>query len=149
MIADEVGGRFIPGEGLGNLRGQPPGRGIAGHAGPNQHATRQMNDDQATKPPEANSWHYDQVDGCNAIGAIAQKNLPALRWVIVRAINVGFISQNLTDRMHCATRCVDDLVGLGARQAERRCEAQDVALRHGTGDHATFQQRRRDPRADF
>ncbi len=77
-IADEIIGRIVPGEGLGDLPGDPFGRGIGGHGDPHQQAPGQTDDDQAVEHTEAYGRNHEQVDTGDAVGVIAQEGLPAL-----------------------------------------------------------------------
>ena len=51
--------------------------------------------------------------------------------------------------VHGATRAGDDVIDLLGGDHQRRCEAEDVALGHATGDQPFLECRRRNARADL
>ena len=77
-VADEVLGRLIPGESLGDLAGDPVGRRIGGDVDPNQVASIKADDHQSIEQPEADGRHDKHIDGGDVLGVIAEKGLPAL-----------------------------------------------------------------------
>ena len=79
-VADEVSGRLLPWEGLGDLSGDPVGRRIGGDVDPDQVASLKPDDHQAIEQLEADGRHDEQVDRTDVRDVIAQEGLPALRW---------------------------------------------------------------------
>jgi hypothetical protein len=79
-VADEVLGRLIPGEGFGDLSGDPVRSGVGSDVDPDQVALLEPDDYQPIEQLEANSGHDEQVNRTNMRGVIAKESLPAMRW---------------------------------------------------------------------
>ena len=78
-VANEVLGRLIPREGLGDLLGDPLSCRVGGDVDPNQLASVMRDDHQAIEQPEADGRHDEHIDGTDVRSMIAQEGLPALR----------------------------------------------------------------------
>src|SRR5262249_39981099 len=79
-VANEVPGRLLPGEGLGDLAGDPVGRGGCSEGCPDQVAWLEPDDHQPIEQPEAGGGHDKQINRANMRDVIAKESLPALRW---------------------------------------------------------------------
>ena len=80
-VPDEVSGCLIPGEGLGDLAGDPFGGRIGGDVDPHEVASLKLDDHQAIEQLEANGRHDKHINGDDVRRVIAEKGLPALgRW---------------------------------------------------------------------
>ncbi|MDT4947187.1 MAG: hypothetical protein QOH14_3920 [Pseudonocardiales bacterium] len=79
-VADEVSGRLLPREGLGDLPGDPVSRRIGRDVDPHQAASLKRDNHQAVEQLEADGWHNEQVDGADVREVIAKEGLPSLRW---------------------------------------------------------------------
>jgi hypothetical protein len=79
-VPNEVLGRLIPGEGLGDLSGNPIRRRIGGDVGPHQVAPLKANDGQPIEKPEADGRHDKHIDCGGVRRVIAEEGSPALRW---------------------------------------------------------------------
>jgi hypothetical protein len=77
-VPNEVLGRLIPGESLGDLAGDPVGRWIGADVDPNQVASLKADDRQAIEKLEVDGRHDKHIDGGDVLGVIAEKGLPAL-----------------------------------------------------------------------
>ena len=75
-VADEVSGRVIPGEGLGDLTGDPFGRGVIGHAQRDQASSFMPQDDQDKQQPKIDRRDHQEVHGTDPSRMIAQERLP-------------------------------------------------------------------------
>lgn len=75
-VPNDVLGRLIPGEGLGNLLGDPFSRRIGRDVDPNQSASLKANDGQSVEQPESDSRHHKHVDGGDVRGMIAEEDFP-------------------------------------------------------------------------
>src|SRR5262249_59713298 len=78
-VPDEVSRRLLPREGLGDLAGDPVGRGVGRDVDPDQVAPLKPDDHQAVEQLEADRWHDEQVNPTNMPAVIAQEGLPSLR----------------------------------------------------------------------
>ena len=80
-VPDEVSGCLIPGEGLGDLAGDPFGGRIGGDVDPHEVASLKLDDHQAIEQLEANGRHDKRINGGDVRRMIAKEGLPALgRW---------------------------------------------------------------------
>src|SRR5216683_863305 len=79
-VPNDVLGRLIPGESLGDLSGDPIRRRIGSDVDPHQVAPVQANDGQPIEKPEADGRHDKHIDGGDVRRVIAEKGSPALRW---------------------------------------------------------------------
>jgi hypothetical protein len=80
-VPDEISGCLIPGEGLGDLAGDPFGVRIGGDVDPHEVASLKLDDHQAIKQLEANGRHDKHINGGDVRRVIAEKGLPDLgRW---------------------------------------------------------------------
>ena len=77
-VPNEVSGRLLPREGLGDLSSDPVGRRIGGDVDPDQVASLKPDDHQTMEQLEAGGRNDKQVDGADAWGMIAEKGLPSL-----------------------------------------------------------------------
>ena len=77
-VADEVLGRLLPGEGFGDLAGDPVGSGVGRDVDPNQVPSLEPDDHQAVEQFEAGGGHDEQINRTNLRDVIAQETLPAL-----------------------------------------------------------------------
>src|SRR5712664_3369268 len=75
-VADEVIRRFIPGEGIGDLAGDPLRRGIGRHAERYQATALMPEDDQNEEQLEADRRHDQEVHGGDAGRMIVKESLP-------------------------------------------------------------------------
>jgi hypothetical protein len=62
-VPNEVLGRLIPGESLGDLAGDPFGRRIGGDVDSHQSTSLKADDGQSIEQPEADGRHDKHVDG--------------------------------------------------------------------------------------
>ena len=85
-VPDEISGCLVPGEGLGDLAGDPLGGRIGGDVDPHQVASLKLNDHQGKL--EANGRHDKHINGGDVRRVIAEKRLPALRWRPASAYHV-------------------------------------------------------------
>src|SRR5262245_17767039 len=76
-VANEVPGRLLPGKGLGDLAGDPVGRGIGRDVDPDQVAPLEPDDHQTIEQLEAGGWHDEQINRTNVWDVIAQEGLPS------------------------------------------------------------------------
>ena len=77
-VADEVVGRFVPWEGIGDLAGDPLRRGIGRHAKRYQAATLVPENDQNEEQLKADRRHDQEVHGGYAGRMIVKESLPGL-----------------------------------------------------------------------
>lgn len=78
-VADEVVGRFVPGEGFSDLLGDPLGRWMIGDAQGKQPSSLVPENDQDEQQPEADRRNHEEVHGGDTARVIAQEGLPSLR----------------------------------------------------------------------
>ena len=78
-VANEILGRLIPGEGFGDLLGDPLSCRVGGNVDPNQLASVMHDDRQAIEQLETDGRYDKHVDGTDIRGVIAQEGFPALR----------------------------------------------------------------------
>jgi hypothetical protein len=79
-IPDEISRRLFPGEGLGDLAGDPVGGRVGRDIDPYQLASVKPDDHQTIEQLKAGRRHHEQVDGADVRHVVAQEGLPALRW---------------------------------------------------------------------
>src|SRR3979490_2281046 len=80
-IADQVAGRLVPREALGDLAGDPFRGWVGGDGGPDQTASLKRDDRQAIEQLEADGPYNEQIYGGDVRGVIADKGLSSLcRW---------------------------------------------------------------------
>src|SRR5512141_2688221 len=80
-IPDEIPRRLLPREGLGDLAGDPVGRGVGRHVDPYQLASPKPDDHQTIEQLEAGRRHDEHVRGADVRGVITKESLPTLgRW---------------------------------------------------------------------
>jgi hypothetical protein len=77
-VADQVAWRFIPGESLSHLSGDPFGARMSGDAEPYQPPTLMAQDHQHIEQFEKRGRHHEEIDRSNACRMVAQEGLPAL-----------------------------------------------------------------------
>jgi hypothetical protein len=77
-VADEMVGCFVPGEGIGDVAGDPFGRWIGRHAERYQAATLVPENDQNEEQLEADRRHDQEVHGGYAGRMIVKESLPSL-----------------------------------------------------------------------
>ena len=83
---------LIPGEGFGDLPGDPFGRRICSHVGPNQPSPCQPQDDKSIEKLEADRRNDEQIDGSDVGSVVAQKGLPARReWSATRDVYLATV----------------------------------------------------------
>ena len=87
-VPDEVSGCLIPGEGLGDLAGDPFGGRIGGDVDPHLVASLKLDDHQSIEQLEANGRHDKHINGGDVRRVIAEKRLPSLRWRPASAYHV-------------------------------------------------------------
>ena len=75
-VADDVIGRFVPGEGLGDLSGDPFRRWIGRHREGYQPPALMPEDDQNEEQPEADRRHNQKVHGGDARCMITRPGKP-------------------------------------------------------------------------
>lgn len=78
-IADEVVGRFVPWEGLGELVGDPFRRRIGRHREQDQPPALMPENDQDEEQLETNRRHDQEIHGGDAGHMVVQECLPGLR----------------------------------------------------------------------
>src|ERR1700730_6636184 len=87
-VPNEILGCLIPGEGFGDLSGDPFGGRIGGDVDPHQVASLKLDDHQGIEQLEANGRHDKHINGGDVRRMIAEKGLPALRWRPTSAYHV-------------------------------------------------------------
>ena len=78
VVLDEMVGRFVPREGIGDLAGDPLRRWIGGYAERYQPPPLVPENDQHEEQLEADCRHDQEVHGGNACRMIAEKGPPRL-----------------------------------------------------------------------
>src|SRR6266487_3724654 len=79
-IANDISWRLLPAVGFGQLTGNPMGVRACGHTQPQKLAAGMLQDQKSIQQPKRDRRDYEQIHRRNAVGMIAQKGLPALRW---------------------------------------------------------------------
>src|ERR1019366_5056938 len=79
-IPNEVSRRVVPWESLGDLARDPLGSRVFRHAKRQPNSSSMLNNDKTIEDPERDRWKDKKVDRCDAVGIVAQKRAPALRW---------------------------------------------------------------------
>src|SRR5208337_475137 len=79
-VTNQMTWRFIPGESVCHLPCDPLLSRISSDADRDQLPAGVMQDHQAVEQLERDGAHYEQIDGSDASGMIAQKGLPTLGW---------------------------------------------------------------------
>jgi hypothetical protein len=74
----EILGCLIPGEGFGDLAGDPFGRRGGGDVDPHQVASLQADDGQSIEKPEANGRHDKHINGGDVRRVIEKEGPPTL-----------------------------------------------------------------------
>src|SRR5664280_1315155 len=71
---------MVPWESLGDLARDPLRSRVSRHAKRQPNSSSMPYDDKTIEDPERDCWQDKKVDRCDAIGMVAQKRAPALRW---------------------------------------------------------------------
>ena len=79
-IPNEVSRRVVPWEGLGDLARDPLRSRVFRHAKRHPNSSSVPYDDKTIEDPERDRWEHKKVDRRDAVGMVAQKRAPALRW---------------------------------------------------------------------
>src|ERR1019366_7551164 len=79
-IPNEVSRRVVPWESLGDLARDPLGSRVFRHAKRQPNSSSMPYDDKTIEDPECDRWKDKKVDRRDAVGMVAQKRAPALRW---------------------------------------------------------------------
>ena len=77
-VANEIGKRLVPWEGLGDLLRNPLRRWMIGHAQRDQVSPLKSQDHQDRQQPEIDRRHDEEVHGADPSRVIAQERLPRL-----------------------------------------------------------------------
>ena len=77
---NEVSRRVVPWESLGDLARDPLRGRVFRHAKRHQNSSSMPYDDKTIEDPERDRWKDEKVDRRYAVGMVAQKRAPALRW---------------------------------------------------------------------
>jgi len=78
-VSNEVVGRFVPREGIGDLAGDPLRRWIGRYPERYQPPAFVLENDRDVEQPEAHRWHDQEVHDGDARHMVAEKGLPGLR----------------------------------------------------------------------
>ena len=79
-IPNEVSRRLVPWESLGDLARDPLRSRVCRHAKRHPNSSSMPYDDKTIEDPERNRWKDKKVDRRDAVGMVAEKRAPALRW---------------------------------------------------------------------
>ena len=79
-IPNEVSRRVVPWESLGDLARDPLRGRVFRHAKRYPKSSPVSYDDKTIEDPKRDRWKDKKVDRCDAVGMVAQKRAPALRW---------------------------------------------------------------------
>jgi hypothetical protein len=79
-IPNEVSRRVVPWESLGDLARDPLRSRVSRHAKRQPNSSSMPYDDKTIEDPERDRWKDKKVDRRDAVGMVAQKRAPALRW---------------------------------------------------------------------
>src|SRR5208282_2526330 len=79
-IPNEVSRGLVPRESLGDLARDPLRSRVFRHAKRQPNSSSMPYDDKTIENPERDRWKDKKVDRRDAIGMVAQKRAPALRW---------------------------------------------------------------------
>src|SRR5450759_2375441 len=79
-IPNEVSRGLVPRESLGDLARDPLRSRVFRHAKRQPNSSSMPYDDKTIKHPERDRWKDKKVDRRDAVGTVAQKRAPALRW---------------------------------------------------------------------
>ena len=77
---NEVSRRMVPWESLGDLARDPFRSRVCRHAKRHQNSSSMPYDDKTIEDSERDRWKHKKVDRRDAVGMVAQKRAPALRW---------------------------------------------------------------------
>src|SRR5664280_588421 len=79
-IPNEISRRVVPWESLGDLARDPLRSRVFRHAKRQPKSSSVPHDDKTIEDPERDRWKDKEVDRRDAVGMVAQKRAPALRW---------------------------------------------------------------------
>src|SRR5450631_1139328 len=79
-IPNEVSRRMVPRESLGDLARDPLRSRVFRYPKRQPNSSSMSYDDKAIEDPECDRWKDKKVDRRDAVGMVAQKRAPALRW---------------------------------------------------------------------
>jgi hypothetical protein len=79
-ITNDIPWRLLPTVSLSQLTRDPMGARARGHPQPQKLAPRMLQNQKSIQQPKRDRRDYEQIHRRNAVGMIAQKGLPALRW---------------------------------------------------------------------
>ena len=80
IVAYQIRRRRRPRKRLGDLSGQPLGRGMPRNLKPQQPSPAVSEHQEGKQAIEGHRRDNAHIDCCNRLGVVAQKGLPALRW---------------------------------------------------------------------
>src|SRR5260370_26003855 len=80
VVADDICGRTVPGECLGNLACQPLRRRMPSHRKPQQLPPSVAENKKGEELLKGNRRNYKEINRCDPVSVVVKEALPSLRW---------------------------------------------------------------------